>query len=46
MVVDDYIGCPNVKVLVDVVTGENLSIPNLVKGKIETLNQAFGNIIE
>uniref|UniRef100_A0A9I9EJ40 Transposase-associated domain-containing protein n=1 Tax=Cucumis melo TaxID=3656 RepID=A0A9I9EJ40_CUCME len=40
------IGCPNVKVLVDVVTGENLTIPNPVKGKIETLNQALGNIIE
>ncbi|KAL0548737.1 hypothetical protein IC582_013203 [Cucumis melo] len=45
-IVEDNIGCPNVKVLVDVVTGENLTIPNLVKGKIETLNQALGNIIE
>ena len=44
--VEDNIGCPNVKVLVDVVTGENLTIPNPVKGKIETLNQALGNIIE
>ncbi|KAL4032720.1 hypothetical protein IC575_005801 [Cucumis melo] len=45
-IVEDNIGCPNVKVLVDVVTGENLIIPNPVKGKIETLNQALGNIIE
>ncbi|KAA0037605.1 transposase [Cucumis melo var. makuwa] len=45
-IVDDNIGCPNVKVLVDVVTGENLTIPNPVKGKIETLNQALGNAIE
>ncbi|KAA0046001.1 transposase [Cucumis melo var. makuwa] len=45
-IVEDNIGCPNVKVLVDVVTGENLTIPNSVKGKIETLNQALGNIIE
>ncbi|TYK10916.1 transposase [Cucumis melo var. makuwa] len=45
-IVEDNIGCPNVKVLVDVVTGENLTIPNPVKGKIETLNQALGNIIE
>ncbi|KAL4021028.1 hypothetical protein IC575_019817 [Cucumis melo] len=44
--VEDNIGCPNVKVLVDVVTGENLTIPNPGKGKIETLNQALGNIIE
>ncbi|KAA0035525.1 transposase [Cucumis melo var. makuwa] len=28
MIIDDNIGCPNVKVLVDVVTGENLTIPN------------------
>ncbi|KAL4021269.1 hypothetical protein IC575_020063 [Cucumis melo] len=46
MIVEDNIGCPNVKVLVDVVTGENLTIPNPVKRKIETLNQALGNIIE
>ncbi|KAL4033415.1 hypothetical protein IC575_006502 [Cucumis melo] len=45
-IVEENIGCPNVKVLVDVVTGENLTIPNPVKGKIETLNQALGNIIE
>ncbi|KAL4035704.1 hypothetical protein IC575_004409 [Cucumis melo] len=45
-IVEDNVGCPNVKVLVDVVTGENLTIPNPVKGKIETLNQALGNIIE
>ncbi|KAL4025996.1 hypothetical protein IC575_014403 [Cucumis melo] len=45
-IVEDNIGCPNVKVLVDVVMGENLTIPNPVKGKIETLNQALGNIIE
>ncbi|KAL0552256.1 hypothetical protein IC582_011364 [Cucumis melo] len=45
-IVEDNIGCPNVKVLVHVVTGENLTIPNPVKGKIETLNQALGNIIE
>ncbi|KAL0544237.1 hypothetical protein IC582_019350 [Cucumis melo] len=45
-IVEDNIGYPNVKILVDVVTGENLTIPNLVKGKIETLNQALGNIIE
>ncbi|KAA0055185.1 uncharacterized protein E6C27_scaffold80G00170 [Cucumis melo var. makuwa] len=45
-IVEDNIGCLNVKVLVDVVTGENLTIPNPVKGKIETLNQALGNIIE
>ncbi|KAL0552139.1 hypothetical protein IC582_011236 [Cucumis melo] len=45
-VVDDNIGCPNVKVLVDVVIGENLTILNPVKEKIETLNQALGNIIE
>ncbi|KAA0054192.1 transposase [Cucumis melo var. makuwa] len=45
-IVEDNIGCSNVKVLVDVVTGENLTIPNPVKGKIETLNQALGNIIE
>ncbi|KAA0047122.1 transposase [Cucumis melo var. makuwa] len=45
-IVEDNIGCPNVKVLVDVVTGENLTIPNPVKGKIETLNQALGNIIK
>ncbi|TYK13481.1 uncharacterized protein E5676_scaffold556G00140 [Cucumis melo var. makuwa] len=45
-IVEDNIECPNVKVLVDVVTGENLTIPNLVKGKTETLNQALGNIIE
>ncbi|KAA0059274.1 uncharacterized protein E6C27_scaffold430G002130 [Cucumis melo var. makuwa] len=44
--VEDNIGCPNVKVLVDVVTRENLTIPNPVKGKIEILNQALGNIIE
>ncbi|KAA0045219.1 uncharacterized protein E6C27_scaffold30G002280 [Cucumis melo var. makuwa] len=46
MIVEDNIGCPNVKVLIDVVTGENLTISNPVKGKIETLNQALGNIIE
>ncbi|KAL0540255.1 hypothetical protein IC582_024489 [Cucumis melo] len=46
MIVEDNIGCPNVKVLVDVVTGGNLTIPNPVKGKIETLNQTLGNIIE
>ncbi|KAA0047815.1 hypothetical protein E6C27_scaffold133G00670 [Cucumis melo var. makuwa] len=40
-IVEDNIGCPNVKVLVDVITGENLTIPNLVKEKIETLNQAL-----
>ncbi|TYK19584.1 uncharacterized protein E5676_scaffold1274G00260 [Cucumis melo var. makuwa] len=45
-IVEDNIGCSNVKVLVDVVMGENLTIPNPVKGKIETLNQALGNIIE
>ncbi|KAL0545944.1 hypothetical protein IC582_015848 [Cucumis melo] len=45
-IVEENIGCPNVKVLVNVVTGENLTIPNPVKGKIETLNQALGNIIE
>ncbi|KAL0545857.1 hypothetical protein IC582_015753 [Cucumis melo] len=45
-IVEDNIGCPNVKVLVDVVMGENLTIPNPVKGKIDTLNQALGNIIE
>ncbi|KAA0040876.1 uncharacterized protein E6C27_scaffold345G00330 [Cucumis melo var. makuwa] len=45
-VVDDNIGCPNVKVLVDVVIGENLTILNPMKEKIETLNQALGNIIE
>ncbi|KAL4017097.1 hypothetical protein IC575_024771 [Cucumis melo] len=45
-IVEDNISYPNVKVLVDVVTGENLTIPNSVKGKIETLNQALGNIIE
>uniref|UniRef100_A0A9I9E4F4 Ubiquitin-like protease family profile domain-containing protein n=1 Tax=Cucumis melo TaxID=3656 RepID=A0A9I9E4F4_CUCME len=28
-IVEDIIGCPNVKVLVDMVTGENLTIPNL-----------------
>ncbi|KAL0561546.1 hypothetical protein IC582_001980 [Cucumis melo] len=43
---EDNIGCPNVKVLVDVVTGENLTIPYPVNGKIETLNQALGNIIK
>ncbi|TYK19776.1 hypothetical protein E5676_scaffold59395G00010 [Cucumis melo var. makuwa] len=41
-IVEDNIGCPNVQVLVDVVTGENLTIPNPVKRKIETLNQALG----
>ncbi|TYK29925.1 uncharacterized protein E5676_scaffold652G00110 [Cucumis melo var. makuwa] len=41
-IVEDNIGCPNVKVLVDVVTGKKLTIPNPVKGKIETLNQALG----
>ncbi|KAA0050602.1 uncharacterized protein E5676_scaffold1737G001380 [Cucumis melo var. makuwa] len=41
-VVDDNIGCPNVKVLVDVVTRENLTISNPVKGNIETL-RAFNN---
>ncbi|KAL0561537.1 hypothetical protein IC582_001968 [Cucumis melo] len=45
-IVEDNIGCPNVKVLVDVVMGENLTIPNPMKGNIETLNQALGNIIE
>ncbi|KAA0067965.1 transposase [Cucumis melo var. makuwa] len=45
-IVEDNIGCPNVKVLVDVVTREKLTKPNPVKGKIETLNQALGNIIE
>ncbi|KAA0065865.1 transposase [Cucumis melo var. makuwa] len=40
-IVEDNIGCPNVKVLVDVVTGENLTIPNPGKEKIETLNQAL-----
>ncbi|KAA0035750.1 uncharacterized protein E6C27_scaffold403G00220 [Cucumis melo var. makuwa] len=46
-IVEDNIGCANVNVLVDVVTGENLTgCPNPVKGKIETLNQALGNIIE
>ncbi|KAL4021486.1 hypothetical protein IC575_020287 [Cucumis melo] len=45
-VFDDDIGCPNLKVLVAVVSGENLTIPNSVKDKIETLNQALGNIIE
>ncbi|TYK06270.1 transposase [Cucumis melo var. makuwa] len=40
-IVEDNISYPNVKVLVDVVTGENLTIPNPVKGKIETLNQAL-----
>ncbi|KAL4028357.1 hypothetical protein IC575_011550 [Cucumis melo] len=46
MIMEDNIGCPNVKVLVDVVTRENFTIPNSVKGKIETLNQALVNIIE
>ncbi|KAA0058413.1 transposase [Cucumis melo var. makuwa] len=41
-IVEDNSRCPNVKVLVDVVTGENLTILNPVKGKIETLNQALG----
>ncbi|KAA0025389.1 hypothetical protein E6C27_scaffold1220G00190 [Cucumis melo var. makuwa] len=41
-VFDDDIGCPNLKVLVAVVSGENLTIPNSVKDKIETLNQALG----
>ncbi|TYK11045.1 transposase [Cucumis melo var. makuwa] len=41
VIVEDNIGCPNVKVLVDVVTAENLTIPNPMKGKIETLNQAL-----
>ncbi|KAA0033239.1 uncharacterized protein E5676_scaffold590G00090 [Cucumis melo var. makuwa] len=45
-VVEDNIGCPSVKVLVDVVTGENLTILNPVNRKIETLNQALDNIIE
>ncbi|TYK21883.1 uncharacterized protein E5676_scaffold494G00160 [Cucumis melo var. makuwa] len=46
-IVEDNIGCANVNVLVDVVTGENLTgCPNPVKGKIETLNQTLGNIIE
>ncbi|TYK27576.1 uncharacterized protein E5676_scaffold22G00500 [Cucumis melo var. makuwa] len=46
MVVEDNISCPNVKVLIDIVTGENLTILNPVKRKIVTLNQALGNIIE
>ncbi|KAL0560262.1 hypothetical protein IC582_000662 [Cucumis melo] len=46
MVFEDNIGYTNVKFLVDMVTGENLTILNPVKGKIETLNQALGNIIE
>ncbi|KAL0537469.1 hypothetical protein IC582_026447 [Cucumis melo] len=46
MVVEDNISCPYVKVLIDIVTGENLTILNPVKGKIVTLNQALGNIIE
>ncbi|KAL4017141.1 hypothetical protein IC575_024816 [Cucumis melo] len=45
-IVEDNSRCPNVKVLVDVVMGENLTILNPVKGKIKTLNQALGNIIE
>ncbi|TYK28650.1 hypothetical protein E5676_scaffold165G00080 [Cucumis melo var. makuwa] len=45
-IMEDNIGRPNVKVPVDVVTRENLTIPNPVKGKIETLNQALVNIIE
>ncbi|KAL4016482.1 hypothetical protein IC575_024134 [Cucumis melo] len=45
-IVEDNIGCRNVKVLVDMVTEENLTIPNPVKGKIAILNQALGNIIE
>ncbi|KAA0026270.1 hypothetical protein E6C27_scaffold19G002720 [Cucumis melo var. makuwa] len=36
-IVEDNIGCSNGKVLIDVVTRENLTIPNPVKGKIETL---------
>ena len=45
-VLDDSNGGPNVKILVDLLTGGDCSLPIPVKGKIETLNQALGNIVE
>ena len=45
-VFDDNNDDPNVKVLVDLLTGGNFSIPIPVKGKKETLNKVLGNIIE
>ena len=45
-ILDDSNGGPNVKILVDLLTGGDCSLPIPVKGKIETLNQALGNIVE
>lgn len=45
-VLDDSNGGLNVKILVDLLTGGDCSLPIPVKGKIETLNQALGNIVE
>ncbi|XP_031739072.1 uncharacterized protein LOC105434915 [Cucumis sativus] len=45
-ILDDSNDGLNVKVLVDLLTGGDCSIPIPVKGKIETLNQALGNIVE
>lgn len=45
-VLDDSNGGPNVKILVDLLIGGDCSLPIPVKGKIETLNQALGNIVE
>lgn len=45
-VLDDSNGGPNVKILVDLLTRGDCSLPISVKGKIETLNQALGNIVE
>ena len=43
---DDNSDGPNVKVLVDLLTEGDFSIPVPMKGKIETFNQTLGNIIE
>lgn len=45
-VLDDSNGGPNVKILVDLLRWGDCSLPIPVKGKIETLNQALGNIVE
>ncbi|CAK9321923.1 unnamed protein product [Citrullus colocynthis] len=44
-VFDDDGACPNVKVVIDIAMGEDVTIPIPIKGKIETLNQAIDNFV-
>ena len=42
---DDDVACPNVKVMIDIVMGEDVTIPIPIKGEIETLNQTIRNFV-